>query len=351
MSPLSDILRQRIQADGPLSLADFMAQALGHPQHGYYLTRDPLGQAGDFITAPEISQMFGEIIGLWCAIVWQSMGQPSPVILAELGPGRGTLMADLLRAAAMVPDFRAAIRVHLVETSPVLRQRQAQTLAAAGVAPQWHDDIDALPAGPMILVANEFFDALPIRQYIRREDGWHERLVGLDGDAFVFVDGPVAEIDAPEAEIGQHFEINPSAAAIAARLGARLADQGGAALIIDYGHDRSAVGDTLQAVRHHTFAPPLDKPGEADLTAHVDFQALSLAFQPARTSAVIPQGVFLRALGIELRAVRLMKSALDKSEEIAKACRRLIDPSEMGNLFKVLAVTDPKLPPPPGLPQ
>ena len=353
MSALSLLLRQRIEQTGPISVADFMAVALGHPEHGYYPTRDPLGAAGDFITAPEISQMFGEIIGLWCAVAWQSMGEPSSVALAELGPGRGTLMADVLRAAAMVPAFRAALRVHLVETSPALRARQAERLAGVGAV--WHDDVSTLPPGPLLLVANEFFDALPIRQYVRRDDGWRERLVGLDDGGFAFVDGPLVDLAAlgivpPEAKVGQQFEVNAAACSIAAQLGARLAAQGGAALVIDYGYDRCAVGDTLQAVRHHTFAPVLEDPGQSDLTAHVDFQALSLAFSPARVSAVTTQGSFLRALGIELRAARLMKSAPEKAEDIAKACRRLIDAAEMGTLFKVLAATDPKLPPPPGLP-
>jgi len=347
LTPLARLLRERIRATGPLSLADYMGEALAHPEHGYYRSRDPLGVAGDFTTAPEISQMFGELIGLWCAVVWQSMGSPTEVVLAEVGPGRGTLMADLLRAAAMVPEFSRAIRVHLVETSRPLRAKQADRLA--GVAPVWHDDLSTLPPGPLLLVANEFFDALPVHQWIRRSDGWHERMVGADGDALVFVDGPLAHgLTAPVATEGAIFETNPAARDIAAAIGQRLAASGGAALIIDYGHPASALGDTVQAVRRHAYAPVLEAPGEADLTAHVDFQALAQAARPAQCFGPVTQGSFLRALGIELRCERLTRSSPDKAGEIAAACRRLIDATEMGTLFKALAMTQPMLPCPPG---
>jgi len=347
VTPLARLLRERIRANGPISLADYMGEALAHPEHGYYRSRDPLGVAGDFTTAPEISQMFGELIGLWCAVVWQSMGSPPDVVLAELGPGRGTLMADLLRAAAMVPDFRRAVRVHLVETSRPLRAKQADRLA--GVAPVWHDDISTLPPGPLLLIANEFFDALPVRQWIRRGDGWHERLVGADGEALVFVDGPPAQgLIAPVATEGAIFETNPAARDIAGWISRRLAADGGAALVIDYGHPASALGDTVQAVRSHAYAPVLESPGEADLTAHVDFQALAQAARPAQCFGPVTQGSFLRALGIELRCERLARSTPAKAGEIATACRRLIDATEMGTLFKALAMTQPMLPCPPG---
>jgi SAM-dependent MidA family methyltransferase len=347
LTPLARLLRERIRANGPISLADYMGEALAHPEHGYYRSRDPLGVAGDFTTAPEISQMFGELIGLWCAVLWQSMGSPAQVVLAELGPGRGTLMADLLRAAAMVPDFRRAVSVHLVETSLPLRAKQAERLAGVGAV--WHDDISTLPPGPLLLVANEFFDALPVHQWIRRSDGWHERMIDADGDALVFVDGPLAHgLVAPVATEGAIFETNPDARAIAGRIGQRLTASGGAALLIDYGHPTSALGDTVQAVRHHAYAPVLESPGEADLTAHVDFQALSQAARPAKCFGPVTQGGFLRALGIELRCERLARSSPDKAGEIAAACRRLIDASEMGTLFKALAMTQPMLPAPPG---
>ncbi len=347
-TPLGLLLRQRIRDSGPLSVADFMGQCLSHPEWGYYIGRDPLGRAGDFITAPEISQMFGELLGLWAAVVWQAMGEPAEVVLAELGPGRGTLMSDFLRAAAQLAPFRKALRIHLVETSPALRLRQQQLLKDLPVV--WLERVEELPAGPLMVVANEFFDALPIHQYVNRDDGWHERLVGLDGDDFVFVDGTTATIDAPPAAEGDIFEINPTARDIAQWLGQRLATEGGAALVIDYGHPTSAVGDTLQAVHRHQMVPVFHRPGETDLTAHLDFQALAAAARPANATKVVSQGTFLRSLGIELRADRLGAGAPDKADEIASACRRLIDPAGMGNLFKAMALLDPGLNLPPGLP-
>lgn len=344
---LTELLRERIRRTGPLSVAEFMGESLGHPTLGYYMKQDPFGQAGDFVTSPEISQMFGELTGAWAAVVWQSMGQPNELVLAELGPGRGTLMADFLRAAALLPAFRRSLRIHLVETSPTLRRAQRQALPGAQVT--WLDDLRDLPPGPLLVIANEFFDALPIRQYVRRSGTWHERLVGLAGDEFVFVEGPPAAIAAPAAQEGDIFEINPAGREIATWLGGRLAASGGAALVIDYGHPVSAPGDTLQAVRRHQPAPPLEAPGDVDLTAHVDFQALAEAAHPATAGRVVTQGTFLRSLGIELRADRLAVAAPDKADAIASACRRLIEPSGMGNLFKVMAITHPGLPPPPGL--
>ncbi|OIR07974.1 hypothetical protein GALL_98370 [mine drainage metagenome] len=347
MSPLAALLAQRIRDSGPIPVEEFMAQALGHPQYGYYRTRDPLGAAGDFITAPEISQMFGELIGLWCAVVWQSLGEPRRILLAEAGPGRGTLMADALRAAAQLPAFRAAIEPHLLETSPALRACQARRLSDA--APVWHQDLDSLPAdAPLLFIANEFFDALPIRQFVRRGGGWRERRVALNGEAFAFADGPAASPEAPPAAEGEIFEHSPAAAAFAARLGRRLAAQGGAALIIDYGHGETAVGETLQAVRRHAYAPVLEAPGEADLTAHVDFAALAAAAAPAQALPLATQGRFLRRLGIELRAERLARARPEQADSIQRACQRLIDAAEMGTLFKVLALTSPSLPLPPG---
>jgi len=346
VTPLGELLRVRIKANGPISLSDFMADALGHPTYGYYRSRDPLGRSGDFITAPEISQMFGELIGAWCMVVWHAMGEPDPVVLCELGPGRGTLMADLLRAAAIDAPFRKAVRIHLVETSPALRARQATTLA--GERPIWHDELAKVPAGPMLLIANEFFDALPIRQFIRRAGAWRERMVGLSGDGFAMVEGPPVTITAPPAQDGAIFERNEKTAAIAAKLGARLAAEGGAALIIDYAHARTAPGDTLQAVRGHARADPLADPGEADITAHVDFEALADAAEPARAWGPVTQGRFLRALGIEVRTDRLMRGNPTKAKDIESGCSRLIDAGAMGTLFKALALAHPDLPAPPG---
>jgi SAM-dependent MidA family methyltransferase len=342
MTPLGSALKERIRLNGPLPVADFMAECVGR----YYASRDPLGGAGDFITAPEISQMFGELIALWAIVVWRSMGEPAEVVLAELGPGRGTLMADFLRAADLIPPFRRALRVHLVETSPVLRRCQRGTLTSALV--QWHDEVRMLPPGPLLLIANEFFDALPIRQFVRRHGIWRERMVGLAGDALVFEDGPPLELQAPPARDGDIFEVNPPAREIARWIGRRLTETGGAALLIDYGHPTSAVGDTLQAVRGHRPVAALDEPGETDLTAHVDFQALAEAARPAAASRLVTQGDFLRSLGIELRADRLISGAPERADETSIACRRLIDPSGMGTLVKVRALTHPGLPTPPG---
>ncbi|MTJ79931.1 MAG: class I SAM-dependent methyltransferase [Telmatospirillum sp.] len=347
MTALGDLLAGHIRDRGPVAVSDFMAQCLGHPDWGYYRTRDPLGGSGDFTTSPEISQMFGELIGLWAGVVWQSMGSPDRVLLVELGPGRGTLMADALRAAAMLPAFRRALCVHLIEINPALKARQRETLKDERIL--WLEDLNDLPPGPAIVIANEFFDALPIEQFIRTADGWRRRMVTLDDDGrFAFAPGPLADIDAPPAGPGDIFEIGNAARAVASGLGRRLSDQGGAALVIDYGHAESAIGDTLQAVRHHRYAEIFDAPGETDLTAHVDFAALARAAAPAIATPTVTQGTFLRSLGIELRADRLIKSAPQKADMIATACRRLIEPAGMGTLFKVRALTHPGLPIPPG---
>jgi len=357
VNALAEHLARRIRESGPLGVDAYMAAALTHPQHGYYATRDPLGARGDFVTAPEVSQVFGELIGLWCADNWARMGRPDPVILAELGPGRGTLMADLLHALRVAPDFRRALRLHLVETSPVLRARQAAALAAA--APRWHDSVATLPDGPLILVANEFLDALPIRQFVRAGDGWHERRVALGGDgALIFAldaapDRAAAAIPPTlrGAAPGSLCEVRPAAQALAALLGARIAAEGGVALFIDYGHFPSACGDTLQAVRGHCRHDVLADPGEADLTAHVDFAAVASAAAAAgaRSWGPVTQGAFLAAIGLAPRAGALLRQATPaQAEAIAAACRRLIEPEEMGTLFKALALAHPALAAPAG---
>jgi NADH dehydrogenase [ubiquinone] 1 alpha subcomplex assembly factor 7 len=357
-SRLAERIADRIRRDGPLSIAAYMAMALHDPDSGYYHRgRDPLGSAGDFITAPEISQVFGELIGLWCADLWRRMGQPRPVIVAELGPGRGTLMADFLRAAAGVAGFRDAVRLHLVEASPVLRDAQRPRLAAA--APVFAQGLDELPDGPLLLVANEFLDALPIRQLVRGRDDWAERLVCLDaGGRFAFADGkenralrllvPAALRDSPPGTI---VEICPAAAALGATLGARLARQPGAALFIDYGPFPSAAGPTLAAVRRHVRASVLDNPGGADLSAHVDFAAFAAAARAAGavTHGPVAQGRFLTALGATARLAALTAAAAPQQRaDLAAGVARLIEPAQMGTLFKVLAVTSPHLPIPAG---
>lgn len=350
-SPLAAILAETIRRDGPIPVSEFMAQALGHPEHGYYTGREPFGAAGDFTTAPEISQMFGELIGLWAAVTWQTLGSPGRVVLAELGPGRGTLMADLLRAAAMVPPFLAAAEIWLVETSPRLRDIQRQTLKNHHI--RWVDSFADLPDGPLIVVANELFDALPIRQFEKSGGVWRERMVGLENGRLVFVPGPEAVPELPPeilaAADGAIAETCPQGRALAATIGRRLNRQPGAALIVDYGHSRSAVGETLQAVKRHAFHPELEAPGTADVTAHVDFESLAAAAVPARAWGPVPQGHFLTALGIQTRAGLLSQAGGPKvAEDIAGQMRRLIDPGEMGTLFKVLALASPMLPAPLG---
>ena len=341
MTALADILAARIAMGGPMTIADYMTDCLLHPEHGYYTTRDPLGTAGDFTTAPEISQMFGEILGLCLAQSWLDQGRPSPFCLAELGPGRGTLMADLLRAIRAVPDMYDAARIHLVEASPSLRDRQARALGAHEVT--WHSDVADLPQAPLFLVANEFFDALPIRQFIRDGDGWRERQVGLKDGRLAFGLGPVtAYADladrAQDTAPGDLVEICPQLRGIGGQIAQRIADHGGAALIVDYGDWRS-LGDTLQAVQQHQTTDPLAAPGLADLTAHVDFEALASVALSAGLghSQMTPQGVFLERLGITERA-RILARGLegDALASHSKAHRRLTHPEEMGRLFKVI---------------
>jgi NADH dehydrogenase [ubiquinone] 1 alpha subcomplex assembly factor 7 len=356
---LTELLRRRIASSGPLGIAEFMAEALGHPEHGYYMTRDPLGLAGDFITAPEVSQMFGELIGLWCAEVWRAGLAPQPTRLVELGPGRGTLMADALRAARMLPDFADALTVHLVETSPILENMQRRALDGHPV--QWHRSLAEVPDGPLLLIANEFFDALPVRQFALTEDGWHERMVtfGPAEAGFRFVlasdahtdDSMIPQEIRDPARPGDFAETCPAGLALAGDIGRRVARHGGAALIIDYGHVASAPGETLQAVRAHERCDPLEAPGTADLTAHVDFAALTRAAAQAGAAVhgPVPQGLFLSRLGIAERAGRLRRSATpDQARDLEAACHRLIAAEEMGTLFKALAITPPTMPAPPG---
>lgn len=357
---LESLLVRRIALGGPISVATFMADALGHPDHGYYITRDPLGRTGDFTTAPEISQMFGEMVGIWLADCWLRLGAPSPFTLVELGPGRGTLMADALRATARVPGFHAALRLALVETSPALRQRQAAALH--GFSPIWYDRLADVPDGTMLLVANEFFDALPIRQFIRLPRGWGERMVGLDDSGkltFTVAPGGVGLLDPslydPRIAPGAVAELCPVGIGIAGEIGARLAAHPGAALIIDYGYCGPAIGDTLQALRAHKPVPVLDGPGTADLTAHVDFTALGRAAMEAggrchpAPGGAVNQGDLLMALGIAARATALKARATPKqAANIDTALARLTGPDQMGTLFKAIALTSPGLDAPAG---
>ena len=350
MTALAGILAARIAATGPITLADYMAECLLHPQHGYYTTRPPFGAGGDFTTAPEISQMFGELLGLCLAQYWLDLGRPSPFTLAELGPGRGTLMADLLRATRGVPGFHDAARVVLVEASPRLRQVQRATLGAYPA--DWRGGVQDLPGAPLFLVANEFFDALPIRQFTRTDEGWSETMVGLDAGRLALGRAPPAPLALlahrlADTQRGDVVETCPAAAPVMATVAGRIAAHGGLALVVDYGGWRSR-GDTFQALRAHAFADPLEAPGKADLTAHVDFEALALAAAPAATRHTT-QGALLSALGIAARADRLAAGLDGKALAAHRAAeRRLTDAAEMGELFKALAVFPPAAPPPPG---
>jgi len=355
MTPLAGLLLDRIAANGPLTVADYMTECLLHPIHGYYTTRQPFGATGDFITTPDISQMFGELLGLCLAQTWLNQGAPAAFALAELGPGRGTLMADILRVTARVPGFHAAAHVHLVEASPRLRAAQASTLSPLWPADRvtWHDRADDLPQQPLYLVANEFFDALPIRQFQRGDDGFSEIVIGSKGDRLTpgLVPAPaLASLDARLADTrpGDVVEICATAPLIAGQIGQRIADHGGAALILDYGDWRS-LGDTLQAMGQQTHVSPFDRPGAVDLTAHVDFEAL-VAHLPCAHSRLTPQGVFLERLGITARAQALAAQLTGPAHEAHVAAhRRLTHPQEMGTLFKVVALFPKGSAPPPGL--
>ena len=349
---LRDDIIARIAAQGPMRIDEYMTTCLLHPTKGYYTTRDPLGAKGDFVTAPEISQMFGELVGLALAQSWLSHGAPAPFTLAELGPGRGTLMADALRATRAVPGFVDAARIVLVEASPALRQRQAETLEGYEVA--WVPDADALPDQPLYLVANEFFDALPIRQFVREGNRWRERQVGLSDGALAFGLAPPQPQPALAARLedvpdGALIETASAAVPVMDAISRRIAAHGGAALIVDYGGWHLA-GSSLQAVRRHEKVDVLAHPGEADLTAHVDFALLAEMAQGCRVSPMTPQGVFLERLGITQRA-QALAAGLSGSplETHVAAHRRLTHPQEMGNLFKVMALTQEGSALPPGL--
>jgi NADH dehydrogenase [ubiquinone] 1 alpha subcomplex assembly factor 7 len=354
-TPLDAVIRARIARDGPMPIATFMTLCLYDLDHGYYLRGDPLGAAGDFVTAPEVSQMFGEMIGLWAAEVWQEIGAPATLQLIEIGPGCGTMMLDALRAARAAPEFRRALRVHLIEVSPVLRQRQAHTLRDVGDVPvRWHATFGEVPPGPAIVLANEFFDALPVHQAERRPTGWHERRITVNaGDelAFTLAPEPIAGFErhlpdtVTKSPAGAVFEWRTDR--FASDLASRLREDS-VALVIDYGHAVSAAGETFQAVRSHRYASPLAMPGRTDLTAHVDFAALGRAATTAgtRTHGPVEQGVWLKRIGIETRAHTLAAAvAADKQPRIAADLARLVGTSatDMGSLFKAMAISAPHI--------
>lgn len=368
---LESLIKEQIRAGGAITIADYMTLALSHPEYGYYMKRDPLGKEGDFTTSPEISQIFGEIIGGWLAHQWQSLGSPEEVALVELGAGRGTLMADILRATKNVTGFHTAISVHIVEISPTLRQKQWKTLAGKHERIEWHDNMDSIPQLPLLLVANEFFDALPIRQFIRKKDGWHELMVGLMDGELAFATSESSAIlpisimpsDSMLEDLGgiltnkekdewrninkeQVIETCEPAIMVVRQISEHIAKNDGAALIIDYGYTEGSKGNTLQAVRYHAYHPVLNNVGDADLTAHVDFLALIQAAQSESVNVhgVVPQGAFLMRLGAGERTTTLCKiSNHEQQQSLISGLNRIASPTEMGELFKVMAITSKKI--------
>lgn len=349
---LSEQIDLQIRDNGPMSIATFMALCMTHPREGYYKSADPLGARGDFITAPEISQMFGELIGFFFVNLWQQMNEPKSFTLLELGPGRGTLMQDALRVAGRADGFSNALHLQLFETGEELKAQQQSRLAP--YTPYWASEIDAASDDPLFVVANEFFDALPVRQFVKGENGWHERLVGLKDDKRVFglSPTPIPDSAMPEAvrnaRAGEIYEANFAAADVMQRLSRKVAAQGGAILAIDYGYARTRTGETLQAVQKHAYADPLEAPGTADLSAHVDFGALAEIATASGLVAhrVTSQGEFLKRLGIIERAEMLINANPALTDTINAALRRLTDAAEMGELFKAFAAASPGLVPP-----
>ncbi len=349
-------LKQLLEARGPVTVADFMAWCLTEREDAYYRAADPIGRSGDFITAPEVSQIFGELIGLWAGAVWQSMGEPAPIQLIELGPGRGTLITDALRALRVLPEFLDAMQLQLIERSERLRGRQRDTIFG-GFAPVWHETLAEVPDAPAVIIANEFFDALPVTQYVYSGGAWRERTVRLGeagqpifaaGDA---VPPPKLSAIATAPAEGEILETRPSALPVLEAIGRRACNFPTAALIVDYGYSRDAHGDTLQAVRGHDYVDPLAAPGESDLSAHVNFAELArMAEQSGLNSwGPMPQGEFLLALGLETRLRKLLAAPRQEAArmKLVLGATRLIDPYQMGELFKAMALTSPGLPAPP----
>ena len=343
-SPLVAELAARIQKSGPMTVAAFMESAASY----YYAVKSPFGTEGDFTTAPEVSQMFGEMIGAWFVDLWLQMGRPEHVQLIELGPGKGTLMADIMRTVSAWPEFKAAATIHLVETSPQLRQAQARTLN--NCRPTWYDRLEEVPPGISFIVANEFFDALPIHQFKKVKGTWQERVVGYDAlDAAFFFSTLPTPIDVKsvmpaeflEAPDGCIYEVSPASLSVMETLVRRISEHGGSGLIIDYGHTVPGLGDTLQSVSRHRYSDVLDNPGSKDITAHVDFSLLKMtAGDAVRIHGPVEQGAFLSALGIQMRAENLAYAANDtQKKDIVLALQRLTSASEMGFLFKVMGIT------------
>jgi len=344
---LRERLRGQIAAEGPMSIAQYMTACLHDPDFGYYATRPAIGELGDFITAPMISQMFGEMLGVWIASAWELMGRPSPVRLVEMGPGDGTLMADVLKTVRHAPGFTEAADLWLIETSEPLRAKQRARLAEGA---RFATDLAGIPRGvPMILFANELLDCLPARQFVRTTIGWAEQVVGLSEEgelAFGLAATPIAGL-LPAASAGEIFEQSAAQEALGGELGRRIAEDGGAALLIDYGYAEPAFGDTLQALSQHRKVDPLACPGEADLTVHADFPAvMAAAAAQGAQSAILTQASFLANMGIGERAEALVRAAPSQSATIARQLNRLMSAEEMGELFKVCVIHAPGWTPP-----
>jgi SAM-dependent MidA family methyltransferase len=351
MTPLGEKLVRLISATGPIPVSDYMAHCLFDPHHGYYTTREPFGAEGDFTTAPEISQMFGELVAIWLYNAWTFADRPDAPVLAEIGPGRGTLMRDIVRTLVWLdPGFVRRTRFELVETSPRLREIQRTALAESLPAFAWHDSVETLPDGPLFIVGNELFDAIPIRQFVKLKSGWSERMVGLGEDGSLQFVAAAAGVepaglpaDAAAAPEGAIFEVAPAREALMDVVAERIARGGGAGLFIDYGHVEAGLGDTLQAVGRHRYVDPLQAPGEVDLTTHVDFAALAaIAVAHGLDHRLVTQGDFLLETGLLERAGSLGASADERGREAIRGqVERLAGPDGMGTLFKVLTVARP----------
>jgi NADH dehydrogenase [ubiquinone] 1 alpha subcomplex assembly factor 7 len=357
MNALAQRIARMIRMQGPISVAQFMTMALHDPELGYYATHNPIGARGDFITAPEISQTFGELLGAWIVQAWRDQSRPAPARLVELGPGRGTLMADALRAARLDTEFLKSIEVVLIETSGTLREAQAEKLNGAPVGVRWLDRFDnSLADQPLFLLANEFFDALPIRQFVFTGRGWCERMVGVqENGGFQYVLSPMPlGLDVPSERglprIGDIYEVCPSGEAIVEQVASVISQKGGAALIADYGYAGAGFGETLQAVSQHKYADVFGNPGDSDFSSHVDFAALARTAERSGAKAYGPadQGALLQSLGIEQRAERLVVAHPDQRDTIASSVHRLISPQAMGTLFKASAIVPKQAPKPAG---
>lgn len=367
MTPLKTRILEQIKTAGPISIANYMSQCLLDPTHGYYPTRDPLGIDGDFITAPEISQMFGEVLGLWLINSWRDMGRPERIYLIELGPGRGVMMSDMLRTARLEPDFYKALHIYLIEPSSALEGKQAQILGHIDIPVQWVSGLKEVPSGPSIVIGNEYLDCLPVRQFVVKDpfaghSGLYERLISVKSDnpqKLVYDVSPspisAAEIallpkTLPELKTDQIVEVNTGLAYVIDEIKTRFDTHPGAALFIDYGPDTTETGDTFQALKNHEKVYPLDAPGEADLTARVNFaHVLELAIDAGLSVfGPTPQNTFLSKLGIEVRAVALSKSAPAAKAKIARQLHRLTHSDEMGTLFKAICLQADGLAPPLG---